>query len=115
MDNYTLDKFYAEKMELVSWYWSGKHGWVLLGINLMTLLGIDGDAHIPYGYRLYEKSKDGATKNDGFDAMLVSAKERGFKPRRVVFDSWFSSLDNLKQIRSYKWVCLTRLNRNRLR
>jgi hypothetical protein len=31
----------------------------------------------------------------------------------VVFDSWYSSLDNLKLIRDYDWIWLTRLKRNR--
>jgi hypothetical protein len=31
----------------------------------------------------------------------------------VVFDSWYSSLDNLKLIRRYEWIWLTRFKRNR--
>ncbi len=45
--------------------------------------------------------------------MLETALERGFKPECVVFDSWYSSLDNLKLIRHYGWIWLTRLKRNR--
>ncbi|WP_339380733.1 transposase [Coleofasciculus sp. FACHB-125] len=64
VDDSTLDKFYAEKMELVTRNWSGKHGWVVQGINLITLLWTEGDRHIPLDYRFYEKAIDGATKND---------------------------------------------------
>jgi hypothetical protein len=32
--------------------------------------------------------------------MLVTAKTRGFAPRYVAFDSWYSSLANLKAIRA---------------
>lgn len=113
VDDSTLDKLYAEKMDLVTRHWSGKHGRVVQGINLITLLWTDGDRHIPLDYRLYEKSVDGATKNDHFRSMLATAKERGFHPKCVVFDSWYSSLDNLKLIRSYNWIWLTRLKRNR--
>jgi hypothetical protein len=113
IDDSTLDKFYAEKMELVTRHWSGKQGRVVQGINLMTLLWTQGDRHIPLDYRFYEKSVDGATKNDHFRARLETAKERGFTPRCVVFDSWYSSLDNLKLIRRYDWIWLTRLKRNR--
>lgn len=56
---------------------------------------------------------DGATKNEHFRSMLETAKERGFAPQCVVFDSWYSSLDNLKLIRRYEWLWLTRLKRNR--
>jgi len=33
IDDSTLDKLYAKKMELVSWHWSGKHHQVIKGIN----------------------------------------------------------------------------------
>ena len=113
IDDSTLDKFYAEKMELVTRHWSGKHGRVVQGINLITLLWTEGDRHIPLNYRFYEKSVDGATKNDHFRTMLQTARVRGFDPECVVFDSWYSSLDNLKLIRRYNWIWLTRLKRNR--
>jgi hypothetical protein len=80
VDDSTLDKLYADKVELVNWHWSGKHHRVVKGINLSTLLGTDGDKHIPLDYRLYDKSQDGATKNDHFHAMLQTAKDRGFSP-----------------------------------
>jgi len=113
IDDSTLDKFYAQKIELVTRHWLGKHGRVVQGINLITLLWSEGDRHIPYYYRFYEKSVDGATKNDHFRAMLATARERGFAPKCVVFDSWYSSLDNLKLIREYGWLWLTRLKGNR--
>lgn len=55
----------------------------------------------------------GLPSNDHFRAMLQTARVRGFVPECVVFDSWYSSLDNLKLIRSYNWIWLTRLKRNR--
>lgn len=109
----TLDKFYAEKMELVTRHWSGKHGRVVQGINLITLLWTEGDRHLPLDYRFYEKSVDGGTKNEHFRSMLKTAKERGFNPPCVVFDGCYSSLDKLKLIRSYSWIWLTRLKCNR--
>jgi hypothetical protein len=114
VDDSVLDKLYAKKMELVSWQWSGKHGRVVKGINLTTMLWTNGDKHIPCDYRLYEKGVDGFTKNDHFLAMLQTAAWRGFSPKCVAFDSWFSALDNLKLIRTYSWIWLTRLKRNRL-
>src|SRR5262249_15109764 len=49
-----------------------------------------------------------------FQTMLHTAHARGFQPACVAFDSWYSSLDNLKLIRSYDWIWLTRLKSNRL-
>jgi DDE family transposase len=113
LDDSTLDKPYARKMELVSRHWSGKHKDVVSGINLITLLWSDGDRHIPCDYRIYDKVSDGLTKNDHFQQMLAKAQERGFAPRCVVFDSWYSGIDNLKLIRSFGWIWLTRLKENR--
>ena len=47
LDDTTLDKPYAKRMELVSRHWSGKHKRVVWGINLLTLLWTDGNALIP--------------------------------------------------------------------
>ena len=114
LDDSTLDKPYAQKMGLVARHWSGKHGAVVSGINLITLLWSDGDRHVPCDYRLFDKATDGLTKNDHFQQLLKTAKDRGFVPRCVVFDSWYSSLPNLKLIRSWQWIWLTRLKENRL-
>jgi hypothetical protein len=113
IDDSTLDKPYAKKMELVVRHWSGKHHAVVSGINLITLLWTDGDRHVPVDYRIFDKKKDSLTKNDHFRAMLVEAHARGFQPACVVFDSWYSGLDNLKLVRSFGWVWLTRLKSNR--
>jgi hypothetical protein len=114
LDDSTLDKFYAREMALVTRHWSGKHRRVVQGINLITLLWSDGDSCIPCDYRLYDKPTDGATKNDHFRQMLATAQERGFQPECVLFDSWYSSLENLKTVRGYGWRWLTQLKSNRL-
>ena len=113
LDDSTLDKFYSKKIELVSRHWSGKHKRVVCGINLITLLWTDGDRVVPCDYRLYDKPKDQLTKNDHFLAMLTEAKIRGFEPTCVAFDSWYSSLENLKAVRSHRWTFLTQFKLNR--
>ncbi|TYT73963.1 IS701 family transposase [Desulfobotulus mexicanus] len=114
LDDSTLDKLYAQHIELVSRHWSGKHHAVVKGINLITLLWTDGDRIIPCDYRIYNKEQDGKTKNDHFSDMLLKAKNQGFEPSYVLFDSWYSGLENLKVIRKYGWYWLTRLKSNRL-
>jgi len=57
--------------------------------SLTTLLWTDGLSSLPCDCRLHEK-------NDHFLSMLQTAKDREFRPRYVCFDSWYSSLDNLK-------------------
>src|SRR4051812_46431732 len=113
IDDSTLDKLYAKRIELVTRHWSGKHHKPVLGINLITLLWADGDRKIPVDYRLYSKA-DGKTKHDHFWEMLLMAKGRGFAPRCVLFDGWYARLENLKQVRGSGWHWLTRLRGDRV-
>lgn len=136
LDGTTLDKPHANQIEHVTWHWSGKHGDTVKGINLLTLLWggppsekeeddassdeeneeneETTEAHFPCDFRLYNRGEDGLTKNDHFRQMLDRASERDFDPEYVVFDSWYSGLDNLKKIRSCGWDFFTRLKSNRL-
>ncbi len=114
MDDSTLDKPYAKHIALVHRHGSGKHHAVVGGINLITRLWSEGDRHVPVDYRVYDKAGDTLTKNDHFRALLETAHTRGFMPECVVFDSGYSRLENLKEIRAWGWMWLTRLKANRL-
>lgn len=113
-DDSTLDKPYAQKIGLVGRHWSGKHHRVVSGINLVSLPGTDGDAHIPCDFRICYKPDDGKTKNDHFTDMLSKAKTMGFGPECVLSDTWYASLKNLGTINGYDWFWLTRFRPNRL-
>jgi putative transposase len=113
LDDSTLDKPYARHMDLRVYHWSGKHKRSVPGINLITLLWTDGGAKLPIDCRLYDKPTTGNGKNTSFKEMLATAQERGFTPSCVCFDSWYSSLDNLKTIRTCGWRWLTCLEKNR--
>jgi putative transposase len=113
IDDSTLDKPYAKHISLVTRHWSGKHKEVARGINLITLLWSDGDRKIPVDYRVFNKL-DGKTKHDHFWEMLLMAKGRGFTPEYVLFDNWYASLSNLKQVDHYGWRWLTRLRGDRV-
>jgi hypothetical protein len=114
LDDTTLDKPHARKIELVTRHWSGKHRRVVAGINLLTLLWSDGSAALACHCRVYDKPlPQGKTKNEYFLEMLARAKARGCAPVMVCFDSWYSSLENLKAVRSHGWDFFTRLKHNR--
>lgn len=113
LDDSTLDKPYAQQMELVTRHWSGKHGQVVKGINLLSMLWTAGEARLPCDFRIYNKDQDGLSKNDPFRAMVKVAHERGFDPEWVAFDSWYASLKNLKLLRTLQWPWLCRLQKNR--
>jgi putative transposase len=113
IDDTTLDKPYASQMALVTRHWSGKQHAVVQGINLISLVWTEGDAAFPCDFRLYNKANDSLSKNDHFRTLLETAKARGFAPNLVAFDSWYSSLENLKLVRAFEWDWLTRLKSNR--
>jgi putative transposase len=113
LDDSTLDKPYAAKIDLVTRHWSGKHHAVVRGINLITVLWTEGESLIPCDDRLDDKVTDGLSKNDHFRALLTTARARGFTPECVAFDSWYGSLDNRKLIRGFRWRWVTQLKKNR--
>jgi hypothetical protein len=113
MDDSTLDKPYARHMALVTRHWSGKHGAIVQGINLVSLVWSDGEARLPCDFRLYHKDQDGLSKNDHFQQMVEQAHERGFEPEIMAFDAWYGSLPNLKLLRDCEWDWLTQLKSNR--
>lgn len=114
IDDTVLDKPYARKMALVGRCWSGKHHRLVLGINLVTLVWSDGDATFPTDYRLVDPAEaDRKTKNDHFRDLLATAKARGFRPRYVCFDAWYSGKENLKAVRGRGWHFLTQVRSNR--
>ena len=113
LDDSTLEKPYSEFNALVYRHWSGKQKEVVSGINLITLLWTNGVRCVPVDYRVFDKDRDGKTKNDHFAEMLLAAFERGFNPQLVCFDSWYGSVENLKLVRSLGWHFLTRLKANR--
>lgn len=114
-DDSVLNKRRSKKIDLVHYQYSGNVHDVIAGIGLVNLLwhGLDSTESVPIDYRIYDKPTDGKTKNTHFCEMLKLAKQRGITPEAVVMDAWYSSLDNLKTIRSmgWDWVCGFRRNR----
>jgi len=114
-DDVVIDKSRSEKMELVNWQYSGVEHGIVKGIGVVNALWqTSKDEYTPIDYRIWNPPDDGKTKNDHFRDMLSSAKSRGLEPEMVVADSWYSSLDNLKSIRSHGWDWVMGLKNNRL-
>ncbi len=113
IDDSTLDKPRAKHIALVAHHWSGNHHAVVRGINLITALWSDGDRLYPCDYRVYHKDGDGKTKNDHFADLVAVAHRRGLRPRAVLFDGWYASIENLKGIRALGWTFVTRFKSNR--
>ena len=83
-------------MDLVSYFWSGKHHRSVKGINLITLYATDQHGkNIPINFRIYDKSAS-KTKNDYFMEMLSEVLDWGAKIQFITGDSWY-------------WLCCTNL------
>jgi hypothetical protein len=114
VDDSVLDKPYSHQMELVGYFWSGKHHCVVKGIDLISLYYTDKNGqHLPINYRLYNKA-DGKTKNDYFLDMLAEVLAWGVEPEFVTGDSWYSGTKNLKAIKNDGLGSLFALKSNRL-
>ncbi len=114
VDDTVLDKRWSPKNELVHYHWSGNEHRTIRGISLVNLLATNGKDCIPVDYRIYEGKESKTTKNDHFQAMLDTAKKRGFTPRYILTDTWYSSLDNMKAIIKKGWNFIMGIKENRL-
>ncbi|MCK5122502.1 MAG: hypothetical protein KAQ91_10985 [Methylococcales bacterium] len=111
VDDSVLDKPYSQYMELVSYFWSGKHHRSVKGINLVTLYYTDIQGkHQPVNFRVVDKAED-KTKNDYFQEMLTEVLAWGLEPAFVTGDSWYSCVSNLKLIRNHQIGLLFALER----
>ena len=114
-DDVVIDKSRSGKTELVNWQYSGAKHDITKGIGVVNALWqTSKDQYVPMDYRIWNPPEDGKTKNDHFKDMLSATKQRSLSPEMVVADSWYSSLDNLKSIRSHGWDWVMGLRSNRL-
>ena len=54
------------------------------------------------------------SKNDHFREMVTTASTRGFHPCFVMFDRWYSGIDNPKYISKRGWNWFSRIKKNRM-
>ena len=114
VDDTVLDTRWSPKNELVHYHWSGNEHKTIRGISLVNLLATDGKQCIPVDYRIYEGAKLKTTKNDHFQTMRDTAEKRGFKPKYVLSDAWYGSLENMKYIVKRRWKFIMGIKENRL-
>jgi hypothetical protein len=116
VDDTVLDKPYSQegKTELVGYFWSGKHGRVVKGLCLVTLLYTDRKGVcLPVNFRVVDKA-EGKTKNELFREMVEEVLGWGLRPAVVSADSWYSGLENLKFLRQKGLGFLIGLEKNRI-
>lgn len=100
-DDTVLDKPYSSKMDLVEYFWSGKHHRPVKGVNLITLYYTDPQGrHLPVNYRVVDKTEN-KTKNEYFQEMLAEVLAWGLRPAFVTADSWYACEKNLKTVKHH--------------
>ncbi|MEK6920653.1 MAG: transposase [Nanoarchaeota archaeon] len=113
-DDSVLDKRFSRNNELVGRHWSGNEHRLICGIDLVSLLWTKGAECIPCDYRIYQsEQKEKKTKNEHFRDMLITAKKRGFKPKYVLADCWYGSVENMKYIEKQGWKFVFGAKENR--
>lgn len=117
VDDSVQNKQYSTHIELVRKQYSGAEGGLVRGIGVVNLVHTDGveGNYYPIDYRIYAPEQDGKTKNDHFRDMLTNAvSNKRIKAKKVLFDSWYASIDNLKLVVRLNMVFVTTLKSNRL-
>jgi hypothetical protein len=115
VDDSVQDKRYSKHIELVQPQYSGAAGGIVRGIGVVNLVHTDGQDYYPVDFRIFAPRQDGKTKNDHFRDMLINAViGKGLRAKRVLFDSWYASVDNLKLVVRLGLVFVTTLKSNRL-
>ena len=115
VDDSTLGKPYGPHIELAKQQYSGAVHGLIHGINIVNLVHTNksGDTSFPIDYAVYCPDADGRTKNDIFRDMITQALMRGVKSKRVLFDSWYGSVENLKFLADKGLIFYTSIKENR--
>lgn len=116
VDDTVLDKPHSQegKTDLVGYFWSGLHGRVVKGINLVTLFYADTrGVRVPVSFRVVDKAQR-KSKNDLFREMVEEVLGFGLRPAIVTADSWYSSVENLKFLKKKGLGFLIALEKNRI-
>lgn len=116
-DDSVQDKRYSRFIELVKLQYSGAEHGLVRGIGVVNLVhsaGMGKDFY-PIDYRIYAPEQDGKTKNEHFAEMVINAvHSKQIKAKRILFDIWYASADNLKLIHRLGLIFFTTLKSNRM-
>ena len=117
VDDSVQDKRYSRFIELVKLQYSGAEHGLVRGIGIVNLVhsaGAEQDFY-PIDYRIYAPDQDGKTKNEHFTEMVRNAlSDKRIHAKRIRFDTWYASADNLKQVHRLGLTFFTTLKSNRM-
>jgi hypothetical protein len=117
VDDSVQDKRYSRFIELVKLQYSGAEHGLVRGIGVVNLVHSAGAGKdfYPIDYRIYAPGQDGKTKNDHFAEMVINAvHSKKIKAKRILFDSWYASAENLMRVDRLGLTFFTTLKSNRM-
>ena len=117
VDDSVQDKRYSQFIELVKLQYSGAEHGLVRGIGIVNLVHSAGKQKdfYPIDYRIYAPDQDGKTKNEHFSEMVINAVyAKNIKAKRILFDSWYASAENLKLVHRLGLIFFTTLKSNRM-
>lgn len=117
VDDSVQDKCYSRFIELVKLQYSGAEHGLVRGISIVNLVHSAGKRKdfYPIDYRIYAPDQDGKTKNEHFAEMLINAVfAKKIQAKRIWFDSWYASAENLKLVQRLGLSFFTTLKSNRM-
>jgi hypothetical protein len=111
-DDSIVEKPWMDENELICWHYDHSKGRHVKGINLLNCLYHAGETSIPIAFELVrkplvygdvktrrEKRLSEVTKNELMRNMFDTSVQNAVKFRWVLFDSWFSSAENMEHIK----------------
>ena len=117
VDDSVQDKRYSRFIELVKLQYSGAAHGLVRGIGIVNLVHSAGAKQdfYPIDFRIYAPDQDGKTKNEHFVEMVRNAiSDKHIQAKRILFDSWYASADNLKLVHRLGLTFFTTLKSNRM-
>ena len=126
IDDSLEEKPFTDENDIVCWHYDHSKQILVKGINFLSCLYQTNDLALPIGFALIEKTeryidpKDGKekrrsliSKNQLAQDQIYYAVKNKVKFRFVLFDAWFSSVENMKFILKHRkhFMCPLKANR----
>lgn len=126
IDDSIEEKPYTDENDIICWHYDHSKQGLVKGINFLNCLYQTNDIALPIGFDLVKKTekfidpKDGKqkrrsliSKNGLARSQIGYAIKNKVKFRFVLFDVWFSSVENMKFILSHRkhFICPLKSNR----
>lgn len=126
IDDSLEEKPYTDENDIICWHYDHSKQMNVKGINFLNCLYQTNEIALPIGFDLITKTekyldpKDGKekrrsliSKNELARSQIASAIKNKVKFRFVLFDVWFSSVENMKFILAHRkhFICPLKSNR----